>query len=912
MLSLISLLVAASLPLHFSHIGIEEGLSNNSIIDLCEDSAGDLWVATRNGLNRYDGYDFITYNQQGDIPGSIFTDAPLRISTDSEGTLWVASYNGLSQYDRNSDSFTNYRFEVGSMVSDMLPLDNGLILLCCGKGMRVFDKGNGAFIAPERYASLENISVNCMTLSEGRVLIGCDDGIKALDPDSFEMTPVWAGGSVVKLCKAGDGRIWIGTENDGVWSYSPETGVGKHLTKQSCGLNSNYIKDLATDSEGALWIGTFSGLNICDENGTPISSVSYSPDDKDGLTQAYVNCLMCDSQGGMWTGTYYGGLNYYHPLRDRFAGESKLESLNRLSDHIFNSIVEDDDNDLWIGTDIGDIIHYDSKSQRYSSFYFHGGAPDKIPFTEIKSIITTDKYVYVCAYAGGMLIYDKKDGKRTYYNQSLGNLPSSKIYSLCQARGGGLWIATLDGMYHFNPENGNVTGVHTDKGGKQIPSFCRVLFKDSAGRLWIGAKGGCMVYMDDGESLSECEDTSLPEEIQRQHVNCFFERKDGVICIGTSDGLYEYFEDGEDITFNHINDNGGLSNSVVKAINEDDCGRLWISTYNGLNTLTLNDGTVRRYYVADGLPSNQFLARSCCRMHDGKILFGSVKGIVSIDPERVRDNPYTPKPVFDYLSSGGERINIIDGKVALAQGQRDFMVKFAARDFVSGKKNSYAYMLEGHDRDWIYQEGNASLSYTEVAPGRHRLIMKACNSDGIWNDDPSELEIIISKKWYESPLFMATVILALLAIAALFWRRAWLKKANAPLVISSKDGADRYTVKNVRENFITEENRKFLEDVVRIIEDGIADYDFSTEMIAMKMNMSRTGLHNRLKEITGESAINLISEVRFSKAKRLLEDGNHSIAEVSSLCGFRTQAYFAARFKKEFGSTPSEYLGKNK
>lgn len=910
MLQFIITALLAGLPVHFSHIGIEEGLSNNTIIDLQEDRHGNLWVATRNGLNCYNGYEFTVYNQQSDNASSIFTDAPLRLATDGEGGLWIASYNGLSKFEEKTGSFSNYPFDEESMVSDMAVLDSGRIVICSGNGIRTFDIGRREFTQIGSLNGLYGLNGLCLYRSGNGLYVGCGDGLYYLDSSSAAPERRWSGSPVSSLCGNGNGDIWIGTENNGVYFWSEKTGTGKRLSKEGGQLNSNYIKDITLDSKGLLWIGTFSGLNIYNPEEGTVQSVTYSPDNDKGLTQAYVNRLYCDSQGGMWTGTYYGGLNYYHQLRDKFSVNADLESLNRLSDHIFNSIVEDENHDLWIGTDIGDIIHFDRSTGRQESFYFHDSSPDKIPFTEVKSIYTSDKYVYICAYAGGLLRYNRKTGKKDYYNRSIGNLPSSKIYSLSPSSNGGIWIATIDGIHHFDTATGDVREIRTDSRGNSVPQFCRVLFKDSSDRLWIGAKGGCYVYGDRGGILTDAGVPILPDEISRQHVNCFFESSDRTIYIGTSDGVFALGAGDGTQEITRISVEDGLSNNVIKAFQEDDGGRIWISTYKGLNSYRREDGTIRSYFVTDGLPSNQYLSRSSCRLHDGTILFGSVKGIVQIDPGRVMDNPFTPKAVFDWLETESGRKDVSDGKITLDAGEKDFTLSFAARNFVSGRKITYSYMLEGKDREWRMTDNNEPVYYTDVNPGIHRMLVKCANNDGIWNEEPAELVITVRKLWYQKTWVILIIVCILLFAAAILWRRIWLSNAFTPLTVYSENGKDRYTLDNVKAKLVSQPSREFLENVIRIIEEDITDYDFSTEKIAEKMHISRSCLHNRLKEITGESAISLIYKVRFTRACRLLEEGGHTISEISALSGFRTQAYFAARFKKEFGCTPSEYLNK--
>ena len=197
------------------------------------------------------------------------------------------------------------------------------------------------------------------------------------------------------------------------------------------GLNSNYVRSLALDTENRLWVGTYSGLNIYKEGTDSFSSLKSSEIQEGSLSQNSVRSIFKDSQGGMWLGTYWGGLNYYHPLCNRFQCIKHIPFLNSLSDNVVSCIVEDNEHNLWIGTSDGGLNFYDNKSQIYKSYLFNSGTLD-VPFKDIKTVYVDELHdkVYVGAHAGGMMVLDRKSGNVEYYNRQNSNIPSNNIYSI--------------------------------------------------------------------------------------------------------------------------------------------------------------------------------------------------------------------------------------------------------------------------------------------------------------------------------------------------------------------------------------------------------------------------------------------------------------------------------------------------
>ena len=248
-------------------------------------------------------------------------------------------------------------------------------------------------------------------------------------------------------------------------------------------------------------------MNIYKEGTDSFSSLKSSEIQEGSLSQNSVRSIFKDSQGGMWLGTYWGGLNYYHPLCNRFQCIKHIPFLNSLSDNVVSCIVEDNEHNLWIGTSDGGLNFYDNKSQIYKSYLFNSGTLD-VPFKDIKTVYVDELHdkVYVGAHAGGMMVLDRKSGNVEYYNRQNSNIPSNNIYSIISDENGGLWVVSLEYLLHFDIKTRRFRIIDKNKDRHEVQQYNRLLFRDSKKRLWIGGEMGISVFNQIDNSLQSNTD----------------------------------------------------------------------------------------------------------------------------------------------------------------------------------------------------------------------------------------------------------------------------------------------------------------------------------------------------------------------------------------------------------------------
>ena len=515
----------------------------------------------------------------------------------------------------------------------------------------------------------------------------------------------------------------------------------------------------------------------------------------------------------MWLGTYWGGLNYYHPLCNRFQRIKHVPFLNSLSNNVVSCIVEDSEHNLWIGTSDGGLNFYDSTSKLYKNYLFKSGSLD-VPFKDIKTVYVDEEHdkVYVGAHAGGMMALQRKSGRVEYFNRQNSNLPSNNIYSIISDENGGLWVASLEHLLHFDIDKRNFTIVDKDQNGRKLQQYNRLLFRDSRRRIWVGGEMGVSVYNQIGTDFLANTDFHIDPILQQAFVNCFYESTSGYIWIGTRSGLFAMKEGSKELLQYTTAD--GLPSNVIYGIMEDAYARLWISTNQGLSCLNPENGKFRNFTILDGLQGNQFNAGSYCRQDNGYMLFGGVNGITLFRPETLIDNPYTPKPVINKLfvynkevlpndETGilSETIEYAD-HITLSSSQNSFAISFVVSNYIAGKHNTFAYKLEGYNDEWYRQNDTSPVSYSNLPAGDYTFYIKAANNDGKWNEEPTVLHIRVLPVWYCTwwalSLFALSFMLVVFGIVRYFWLR---KSMQAEILMERLDKEKQEEISQMKIRF---------------------------------------------------------------------------------------------------------------
>ena len=832
--------------LHFSHISINNGLSQNTIFAIAQDAKGYMWFATHNGVNKYDGYDFTIYQNNPQDSTTIANDIIRTLVTDDKGRVWIGTESGLSYYNEERDIFENFYLKNSktATVSSIVTLSDSQLLVNAEGQLYSFDAKSKAFSQQTLPTDLLQLNVTALYRTAQSIYIGtAENGVFVWDYKGkrIQRLSLSIKHRIQALLLQNPSTLWIATEGEGLYRLNPQTGEQKHYVHSynEGDISSNFIRALSVDTKGYLWIGTFNDLNVYHESSDKFTAYTHNPIDPESLSQRSVRCIYKDSQGGMWLGTYFGGINYYHPLKNRFRNIQRLTYKKQLNDNVVSCIVEDSKHNLYIGTNDGGVNYYDPHTDECTYYTFNNKQSPVVESNNVKCISIDEKrnVLYIGTHAGGIKILHRAGGNIEHCYSENNPAATQNIYSLLPYKDNMLWAGTLDGLYLFNKDSKTFTAVDKDVNGNEIQSEqINILFQDSKRRLWIGGKNSLSVYKitDNGLKAIKISIDGFNNIVAVQDIH---EDEEHCLWFCTQWGLYKL--DREKHVITHYTTKNGLPNNVIYGIEEDSYHHLWLSTNHGLSCLNPSNGQFRNFSVNDGLQSNQFNPHSHCRTADGSLYFGGINGISTFRPELLTFNPFTPKPFFTkfYLynkevhpgdESGILSKNISDTeKIVLKPSQRAFTLEFVVTNFISGQHNTFSYQLEGYDKEWYYLKGHQrSVLYSNLPAGKYRFLVKAANNDGHWNGEPAMLTIKVLPVWYATWWAILLFFIIIVALIAIILRYFWERKSmEARLKMEQKEKLHQEEIAQMKMRFfinISHELRTPLTLILAPIQDMLA------------------------------------------------------------------------------------------
>lgn len=803
----------------FVHIGVNEGLSQNTISDITQDKQGNMWFATYDGLNKYDGYDFTVFQYDERYPNSIGNDIVRACIVDSKGRIWAGTDEGLSLYDTAKDLFYNFSHQRKGKklpITAIVEVNEKLLLLLIDKDeeLLLFDTETQQFSDKPLHPSLVAVSPTTISKQGDNIYVGGYKGtfaysiskntLESIAPDKL------TGKQTLSLLFQSPNTLWIGTEGDGLFRLNQQTQEMTqylHTPGKSGSISSNYIRSLALDAQNKLWVGTINSLNIFDEKRNCFNSYSSDLLKQGSLSQTSVRDIFMDAQGGIWLGTYFGGLNYYHPLKNRFRNMQFIANQNSLNNNTIGCIREDARKGLWIGTNSGGVNHYDMRTGKFTYYTTKEG----LGSNDIKDIYVdkAQDVVYIGTHNGGLSMLHRSSGRI----ETINNREFRNIYVIEPAENGDLWMSGMTKLIRFNPQTKTITDVLTQANGQPLlPIRVTTTLRDSKRRLWLGGEKGLAIYTEKNGELINNPVIPAENPIYAKFINCIYEAQNGIFWIGTRSGFYRFDESKKEVkqyTTTH-----GLSNNVVHGIQEDSFGKLWMSTNKGLSCFHPETETFRNYTDNDGLSSNQFTDNAHCRTTDGQMYFGGINGITVFQPELLVDNPYIPPVVITHLKLfnrivyPGDDTELLEKDISetksitLTAKQSMFSLDFVVSNYISGDHNTFAYMLKGYDKEWYYTNTLRTVSYSNLPQGTYQFLVKAANSDGKWNDFPTELEITVLPVWYKTWWAILLFMIAFVAITVFVFRYFWLRKSmEAQLHIERMDKEQQKEVNEMKLRF---------------------------------------------------------------------------------------------------------------
>jgi len=804
--------------LRFGHLTSENGLSNDSVWGIAQDSQGFMWFGTLDGLNRYDGNDFKLYRHDSDDPHSPSGNSIRGLIADSTGTLWIGTWaKGLNQFDRSTERFIRYQHN------------------------------------PEDPRSLSSDSIRSVIEDRtGSLWVGTMDGLNQFDRDTKQFTrylhepdnPNSLGSNIIEaVYEDRAGVLWIGT-SAGLDQFDPATERFvhyQHNPDDPQSLSQNSVRSIYEDSSGTLWVGTMNGLNKFDRDTGQFIRYKHDPADPSSLSHNVVFMVYEDQAGILWVGTWGGGLNKFERDTETFthyqSNSADPHSLNNnnvwqiyedqagmawiatdgggvsiidrggkpfrhyrlipgdpnsLNHNAVRAIYEDQAGDLWIGTNGGGLDKFDRQTEQFTNYQNDPDDPNSLRSNTVWIIYEDHmRNLWLGGMGSGLIKFDRNKERFTHYQHDSRNphsLSNDNIFAIFEDQTGILWIGSWrGGLNRFDRKTEQFTRYQHDPTDPGTLSHNQVttIYQDRTGSLWIGTMGGLNKFDRQTEQFTHYQhDPDDPNSLAVNAVFSLYEDRRGRFWIGTMGGGLDKL-DRENDQFTHYTVKNGLSSNTVWGILEDKQENLWLSTTWGLSRFNPQTETFRNYDVSDGLQGNSFFPVSAyLKSNSGEMFFGGANGFNAFYPEQIVDNPQIPPVVITDFQLANKPVPIGGGSVlqesiietdhlVLSYLDRVFSFEFAVLNYRAPEKNRYKYRLEGFEMD----------------SGDYVFKVIGSNNDGIWNEEGTSVRITVTPPWWETMWFrISMVVVALGLLAGGFrWRVSAIEARSRKLEIQVED-----------------------------------------------------------------------------------------------------------------------------
>ena len=798
-----SLLTAETDSLVIEHISTEQGLSHKNTNCIMQDSYGFLWIGTSDGLNRYDGYEFIVYKNDTWDSTSLSNPNIKLLKEDERGNIWIGTNNGLNLYERQTDSFIRFIYDPTNKYTISKNVNITAILVdhnnsnyvwigTEGGGLNLFDT------ELKRFYHLKHDPNNHNSLS--------GDKVHTLFQDSFDNFWIGTSGSglnrvnINSIPLSPNGKYDVANINSIVFEH--------YLADQDD--NNSYstsVSDIYEDRNRALWILTGKRLlNFNRERNILIPSSILL--DK---THHYHEVLE-DRKGMIWLGAH----NRVFQLNKK---------TNKTIEFILNNkgtrgdgnqgLYEDSFGNIWVATWDG-IVRINRDPSLFELYYHNVEDPSLPASNDMYSILADgSNRIWIGTYRGLLVMKKDKDGSERFINYSiLHNLNKGRVGSLAKDSNGFIWAILGYSLVKIDPKNNSIVQYRNDTDNLNTLSFQKKrnkggfqqLFIDDFDNLWISAWGGGISKTSLDElsltnSLSEINFSNYFTELDdplnsvnqitmdkmgflwictfdagvikfdpeaetfvnyknnpinsiglsTNSANSVHEDKKGNIWIGTYGGGLNRF-DRETESFSHLGTKEGLPSDIIRGILEDDNGNLWISSNRGLTKYDPNNNSFRNYKMLE----NQISYRDTLT---GKMYFGNDSGLNIFHPDSIKRSGQVPQVVITKFIKFSDEIEskpIIESNISarnsIELSYRDYMIsfEFAALSFNKNNICEYAYKLDGLKNEWIQLGTKREVTFTKLDPGDYTFNVKACNADGEWCDKNASIRIYISPPWWET------------------------------------------------------------------------------------------------------------------------------------------------------------------
>jgi PAS domain S-box-containing protein len=846
---------AQKIPLLFDKFDSEQGLSQNSVTAMAQDTLGYIWLGTENGLNKFNGYQITTYFHNIDSEFSILPGSIKDIVVDKYNQLWIANRGGLNCFNQELDEF--YAYWANNNDSLSIPCNTVNCLLIDSEDFLWVGTSKGLSRTVSKISktnSKTHLAFKSLSakLSDKQILflyedfekniwVGTENGLNKINRKTGSVKQFFPLGNnknkngengVLAIIQDSKFRFWIGTRNGLFW-FNEEIGMFTDLKKHPYfqkNKQANYIKTIFIDHLNRVFIGTYGGgLLLFSEKDNKFYTYTRQANNYRSIANNTVFQIIEDKSKTLFVSTPGNGFCTASLNNKGFRTISKDK--NSLNKNTVREIFYQNKNALWIGLQKNGLDKFDIANNTFTNYDFASLKTNGFSPT-IKAICAEDSVnLWLGTISQGLILFNTKSGKYSKFPYPNNNAKTNirYIFDLAADRNGNLWIVSLkDGLFKLDAKRENYTHYSNNNDKNYIAgNDLTSVYVDTKNRIWITSLSNGFFVLDQlsGEIENFREKNQTKTSLISNLTTTVYEAENNIFWIGTSLGLCRFDYNTKEIE-NYTRKNG-LKNEFINSIEDDHNGHLWLSTNNGLSRFNIQKKVFVNFDVKDGLQSNEFNIGASTHMPDGTLLFGGIKGFNIFKPGRITFSKFRPRVTISNFRLFNKQVKInkkYNGQTVLSKSivctdtiqlsYKDNFIsfEFSANDYSNAKAIQYSYRLTGFEQEWNTVPWNKRLAvYTNLEPGTYIFQVKSTNADGIRQDNTQQIVIFIKPPFWQTSWFL--VLFSIFIVSAIvfifFISNRWIIKQNKKL---EQDVAKRTTTieyKNIElADKITEINKQ--------------------------------------------------------------------------------------------------------
>lgn len=922
----------------FSHLNVNDGLTLNQINCIYRDSKGFVWIGTSAGLNRFDGTSIEVFTSEKSANGQIQNNTINAITEDLNGNIWLGTGGGVCVLNSQTYQFSDFNYNhlstapcgdiyfVNTLASDRegniwIGTNNGIFYNDLVRG-----KAEWILVDPTDCTSQINSITSIVQDYSGNIWMSSKNGylirynkeersmVKHKIPDESNKLTDY----VTRLFCDRDNDLWVGNLL-GLYIFDAKTSTWKTDFRKEI-KDPEKLKRIGAISQnvdGLVWVATDGGgMFVFDKKSYHVVNLKHQPFDDQQLASDGISFVFCDTDGIVWAGTTKKGVNYYKKNINKFRIFKNISGdAYSLSNNDVNALVEDQYGNIWIGTDGGGLNYLDRKSRKVTKIFRNDPAVNSLSSNIIVTLFRDHlNKLWIGTYFGGLNKYDPATGNFTLYRKkSLDSttISDDRIYGICADKEFNIWAGTLgSGVNILNPVTGGIRSFTTQNSALCFDMITSV-YRDKSGIIWLTTEYGLSSYDSQNNKFKTYQfQGKNKNSISNNNVIGCLEDSRGFFWICTNNGLN--LLDRKNESFRHFTTEEGLPSSSVHGIVEDKHHHLWLSTKNGIARMELDsvrdeyhfNFRFRNYDATDGLQGKEFNRSSALCTSDGEIFFGGPDGLNAFYPDEIKSDTTVAKMIFTdfrifnksipYGQNYNNRVLLEKPifnteKVELKYKENSFTIEFTALNYFYPEKNTYTYMLDGFDNQWITTRGkNNSATYTNLNNGTYTFRVRELNENSPGKEITLTL-VVLPPFWKSMIAYLLYAVLILFVLLLLRHLILTRERSNTRIEQERVEAQHIHEIDSLKIKFFTNISHEFRTPLTLILG--------PVEKLQMTMADQPEGKYLKLIEQNARRLLQMVNQLLdFRKMEVQGFSYNHFFGDIVS---FLREAVFSFNYLSE-------------